>query len=236
MISNLHLTREASDGTVPDPMSAAIADATRQRLLEVAGPLFAERGFRDTGIKQICAAAGCNVAAVNYHFGSKQAFYAAVLAAAHQMAFVGSPMPTPPKGTPAAVEFTQWLSWWLGSMLRPDRPVWLQTLMAREMVDPTPALDTMVERSIRPMYVRLTALVRRLAPKGTPTARVRLCTNSVIAQALVYKHARPVLERMGAMPSLAPAGLSDLIDHVAAFTLAGIAAATKRPRPKQATR
>jgi len=216
-------------------MSATVADATRQRLLEVAGPLFAAHGFRDTGIKQICDAAGCNVAAVNYHFGSKQDFYGAVLANAHQLAFVGSPMPTPVKGMPATEQCAQWLGWWIGSMLHPDRPVWLQTLVAREMVDPTPALDTMVERSIRPMYERLTGIVRRLVAKGTPPARVRLCTNSVIGQVLVYKHAAPVLQRMNGMPSLSPAGLRDLITHVVAFSLAGItgasaAAARRRTR------
>ena len=76
----------------------------------------------------------------------------------------------------------------------------------------------------------LTALVRRLAPKRTPAARIRLCTNSVIAQALVYKHAPPVLERLGAMPPLTPAGLRELIDHTATFSIAGIAAAAARQR------
>lgn len=217
-------------------MSATVADATRQRLLEVAGPLFAEHGFRDTGIKQICVAAGCNVAAVNYHFGSKQAFYAAVLAAAHQSAFVGHPMPAPTKGMPAVEEFTQWLVWWMGSMLHPDRPVWLQTLMTREMVDPTPALDTMVERSIRPMYERLTGIVRRLLPKGAPRSRVRLCTNSVIGQVLVYKHAEPVLQRLHALPSFSPAGLRELSEHTAAFSLAGIQSASAAPPRRRAAR
>lgn len=217
-------------------MSAAAADATRQRLLEVAGPLFAEHGFRDTGIKQICTAAGCNVAAVNYHFGSKQTFYAAVLAAAHQSAFVGHPMPAPAKGTPAAEEFTQWLSWWMGSMLHPDRPIWLQTLIAREMVDPTPALDTMVERSIRPMYQRLTSLVKRLVPKGTSPGRVRLCTNSVIGQVLVYKHAAPVLTRLRALPSFSPAGLRELSEHTASFSLAGIQSASAATPRRRASR
>ena len=122
-------------------------------------------------------------------------------------------------------------------MLHPDRPVWLQTLIAREMVDPTPALDTMVERSIRPMYVRLTAIVRRLLPKYSRSDRVRLCTNSVIGQVLVYKHAEPVLRRLRAMPSLAPAGLRQLADHIAAFSLAGLAGLAKAPtRAHRATR
>lgn len=58
-------------------------DATRQALLDVAGQVFAERGFADATSKEICARAGTNIAAVNYHFGSRGALYEAVLVEAH---------------------------------------------------------------------------------------------------------------------------------------------------------
>jgi AcrR family transcriptional regulator len=215
----------------------ASTDATRQRLLSVAGPLFAAHGFRDTGIKQICDAAGTNVAAVHYHFGSKLDFYAAVLANAHQQAFVGSPMPVATPRTAPIDAFTTWLRWWIGAMLHPDRPVWLQTLLAREMVDPTPALDSMVDRSIRPMYERLTAHVRKLLPPRTGAAVVRRCTHSVIGQVLFYKHAAPVLERLGRRVDTTRTALPRLVDHVVAFSLAGVAAAsTPRSNERRRTR
>lgn len=216
-------------------MTPAAADATRTRLLEIAGPLFAARGFRDTGVKEICDAADCNVAAINYHFGSKQEFYADVLAHAHRSAFTGSPMPAPDPALSPEREFATWLRWWMGALLHQDRPTWLQTLMAREMVDPTPALDQMVERSIRPMYERLTAIVRRLLPKGCKASIVRDCTNSVAGQVLFYKHAAPVITRLQTMPSLDARGLDQLVDHVVRFSLAGIAAAVP-PRKQNAPR
>ena len=73
-------------------------------------------------------------------------------------------------------------------MLDPDQPQWPQTLLAREMVEPTSAIDGMVERSIRPMYEHLTGLVRRLLPKGSTSLRVRDCIHSVIGQVLLFKH------------------------------------------------
>ncbi len=46
--------------------------STHDQLLETAGRLFAEHGFRGTSIQMIASATGQNIAAVNYHFGSKQ--------------------------------------------------------------------------------------------------------------------------------------------------------------------
>ncbi|MGH8145226.1 MAG: TetR/AcrR family transcriptional regulator [Rhodanobacteraceae bacterium] len=45
--------------------------STRQRILGAAEELFAERGFAGASLRQVTAAASVNLAAVNYHFGSK---------------------------------------------------------------------------------------------------------------------------------------------------------------------
>src|SRR5690349_14132568 len=57
---------------------------TRQHILETAGQLFAERGFAESTSKEICTRAGTNMAAVNYHFGSRDGLYEAVLIEAHR--------------------------------------------------------------------------------------------------------------------------------------------------------
>ena len=49
--------------------------ATKERLLREATRLFAERGFKKVTVRDICAAARANVAAVNYHFGGKPGLY-----------------------------------------------------------------------------------------------------------------------------------------------------------------
>jgi AcrR family transcriptional regulator len=46
-------------------------DRTRNAILEAAERLYADRGFADVTLRDIVAAAGVNLAAVNYHFGSK---------------------------------------------------------------------------------------------------------------------------------------------------------------------
>jgi AcrR family transcriptional regulator len=57
----------------------ATPDSTRDRILDAAEALFAEQGFDATSIRAITAAAGANLASVNYHFQSKEALIHAVL-------------------------------------------------------------------------------------------------------------------------------------------------------------
>lgn len=56
---------------------------TRSHVLQTAGNLFSSKGYARTTSKEICQAAGTNMAAVNYHFGGKEGLYGAVLADAH---------------------------------------------------------------------------------------------------------------------------------------------------------
>lgn len=54
------------------------APDTRTRILDAAEALFTEHGFEGTSVRQITSQAGVNLAAANYHFGSKEALLEAV--------------------------------------------------------------------------------------------------------------------------------------------------------------
>ncbi len=54
--------------------------STRERLLDAAEQVMAERGFNAASLRQITSRAGANLAAVNYHFGSKLELVQAVFA------------------------------------------------------------------------------------------------------------------------------------------------------------
>jgi AcrR family transcriptional regulator len=51
------------------------AKETRERLLNAAEELFAEKGLDGTSIRELITMAGCNLSAVNYYFGDKQELY-----------------------------------------------------------------------------------------------------------------------------------------------------------------
>jgi AcrR family transcriptional regulator len=68
----IRLARQTSD-TLPEPTD------TKSKILDSAEELFMEHGFDATSVRLITTAAGVNLAAANYHFGSKEELFQAVL-------------------------------------------------------------------------------------------------------------------------------------------------------------
>jgi len=58
----------------------------RERILEAAGEIFADCGFRGATVRRICERAKVNVAAINYYFGGKEKLYTEVLRHWHDFA------------------------------------------------------------------------------------------------------------------------------------------------------
>src|SRR5262245_46365907 len=200
--------------------------ATRQRLLEIAGEVFAEQGFRAATIRDICARAGANVAAVNYHFGDTDA-----LDRAHAIALRRYPpdLGTTPDSTPEE-RLRAFVRAFLLRLLDDGVPAWLGKLMAREMIEPTGALDEIVEKTLRPMFRRLVGIVGEIAGPGADPELVRLSAQSVVGQCIFYRHAQECLQRLG-KDAESGSGKAELVaDHVARFSLEAIRALGKETR------
>lgn len=60
-------------------METEAANDTKKALLEAACALFAEKGFEQVSVREITGLAGANVAAVKYHFGSRDGLMDAVV-------------------------------------------------------------------------------------------------------------------------------------------------------------
>ncbi len=196
---------------------------TRDRLLEAAGEVFAERGFRTATIRDICEKARANVAAVHYHFGDKEELYTAVLKHWAEVALQKYP---PHLGLPADAPIEDRLRAFIRSamfrMHDKGRPAWHGKVMAREMVEPTAALDNLVAEVIRPLYSRLTALVREILGVDAETGSVQLCVNSIVGQFMFYQHARETLCRLTPEQRFEPEDIERIADHITRFSLASL--------------
>ena len=198
-------------------------DPTRDRILQSALEIFADRGFKATTVRDICTHAGVNVASVNYHFRSKEALYKEVLVYSFKEADRKYPPATLMSDLLPAEERLRFFIRNLLLRLMDDGREGLHAkLMAREIVDPTAALDYVVETVMRPRFIMLRDLLPQFVGGGWPAADIDRFILGVIGQCLVYRHARPMVDQL--CPEVA--STADAIDRTAEvifrFSLAGL--------------
>ena len=206
----------------PPDMKNSSTDDTRQRLLEAAGQIFAERGFQAATIREICRRAGANVAAVNYHFGDKERLYIEAVRYAH-CSGMEAPDLTWPDGTPPETKLTDFIRGMLESILHDTRPMWQAQLIIRELIEPSQACVEMVEKFIRGKYEILQAILTELMPEGTEPSDRRLVAFSIVGQCLYYnKIHKPIGELLAGEEEYRSFDLDRLTDHITRFSLAAL--------------
>ena len=198
-------------------------DATRRQLLEAAAAVFAETGFRNATVREICGRAGANIAAVNYHFGDKEALYAEVLRYAHQKSIEKYP-PLQDVGpdAPAEIKLRALVHSLLQRIFDQGPKAWHAKLLTREMIEPTKALDSLVEERVRPMFEQLRKIIAEILKCPVHDERVRLCSFSVVSQCVFYHHCRPLIHCLFPGQNFEPATIARLADHITRFSLAAM--------------
>jgi AcrR family transcriptional regulator len=198
-------------------------DATRARLIDAAGQVFAEHGFQAATIRDICTRAGANVAAVNYHFGDKAGLYLAVLR--HSMTAGGQPDPreTAQAGATPEEALRLMISAMLRRMLNPKtgRACHLR-IMVHEMAQPTEALSRVVEEIIGPNYLAMREILSRLLGCAPDDDVTRLCAHSIIGQIVHYAHTGPIIGLLWPGLKMTPEGLDMIAAHIGNFSLYAI--------------
>lgn len=207
---------------------------TRRQLLEAAGEVFAEFGFRNATVREICRRAGANIAAVNYHFGDKETLYAEVLRYAHARALAKyPPLLDLAEDAPPEEKLRAFVKSLLLRIFDKGPNSWHGKLMSREMIEPTAALDALVEERMRPMATRIWRIVADILDCPLNDERVRLYALSVVSQCVFYHHCGPVVLRLfPKQPPLDRAGIERLANHITRFSLAAMKHLSK-PRPKK---
>ncbi|MBX7187611.1 MAG: CerR family C-terminal domain-containing protein [Vicinamibacteria bacterium] len=200
----------------PDPR-------TRARLLKTAEELFGERGFKKVTVREICRAARANVAAVNYHFGDKEGLYREVLQSAiDRMRATSDAAREEGRGRPPEEQLRRYLRIFLARVLSPES-VGVHRLITREVNDPTPAFDALVEQGLRPRIEYLSGLVAAIMKCDRKDPRVLRCVGSIQSQAFTYLK-NPIATRLGFIFKPTPEFVEQAADHIATFSIAGIRA------------
>jgi len=195
---------------------------THDRLLDAAARLFAARGFKEVTVREICRSARANVAAVNYHYGDKQGLYHEVLAkAVETMQATTEAARQAGQGAAPDQKLRAYIRVFLQRVAGDGRDSWIHQLMLREMADPTPALDMVFERVIRPRlgYVaEMVAEILGLPADDVAVQRAVLSIQSQCHAAMPNAMAKRFLGDFAGNGS----ALDELSDHIAEFSLGGL--------------
>lgn len=200
--------------------------STKERIMETAGEIFGNQGYRAATIRSIAKAAKVNVAAVNYHFGDKEGLYRTVLLDIFSKGFKTFPPVGPllPGQNPEDQlrRFVKDMFYRLASREGWGGYAGKGKLIAREFVDPTGAFEDILETYIKPHRDALLSIIAGLCNTSPEDPRLKPCAISILGQCVYYAFAAPVIRKV--MPACAPApeNLDQLAHGVYLFSLGGI--------------
>lgn len=203
----------------------ASTDPTRDRLLDEAERLFAERGFYDVSVREITAAAGSNTAAVNYHFGSKKNLYLAVFSErwTARAAQLRAPLEALKGRQDLTLELV--LRTFVRSFLRKglsdEERVRHAQLIAREMSRPSEAFQIVAKEALEPMADLMIGLVGSFLLPNMDPLTLRLNGLSIFALNMYFNFARMVVTHVTGR-EYDEQFLDRLEDHLVSFILHGL--------------
>jgi len=207
---------------------------TSKSLLQAASEVFAEKGYRNATIAEICERARANIAAVNYHFGDKETLYKE----AWRYSFSKSIKAHPPDGgvsddAPPQERLRGRVVALLRRIADEDNKEFL--FVQKELANPTGLLEEVMQEEIRPLHEKMKSLIYELLGPHTSDMEVRFCVISIISQCInpmVAKNRRK--EKQEGKDG--PPGVDDIeaySNHVVKFSLAGIRAIRDEVRKKR---
>ena len=205
----------------------AAAEQARQRLLDAGEAMFGAHGFDAANVREITRRAGCNVAAVNYHFGGKEALYREVYVRRmsevrdYRVSRLREALESP--GLDLGGLLRAFASAFVDPIRATDSGRLIPQLMAREMTDPHLPPGMLFQQMIAPVAALTGEGLRRFCP-GLSPRQIRLCLMSLVSQLMQAIHISRMAEREGDLPAeyVEDLRFPDVMDHVVEFTLAAI--------------
>ncbi|MCX5804472.1 MAG: CerR family C-terminal domain-containing protein [Proteobacteria bacterium] len=200
-----------------------ISLSTRERILEAAGEIFAEYGFRNATVRDICEKANVNIAAVNYHFGDKEKLYYLVLEYWREVAFQKYPLDLKMDENKSPEEYLKaFIRSFLFRILEEGQSSWFGRLVAREYMEPTKALDMLIEDTIQPAFLFLSSVVQQLRGKPASEETTRFCCLSIVSQCLFFVYAKHVIKKLFHQDNFKTEEIESIADHISGFSLEAI--------------
>ena len=199
---------------------------SRERILDQAEALFAEKGFHAVTVREITQAARCNLAAVNYYFGNKQNLYLEVFRARwiprarRVQASFRDALPAEDETSLAGI-VNAIAAAFLKGPLTDDERLRHSQLMIREMARPGLATDMLINEVIKPFFGEVADMLRPFMAEGIDIERSMLNIVSIFAMVIYFNFARlPIMHVTG--EEYDDPFKDRLVKHIVQFCMTGL--------------
>lgn len=198
---------------------------TRARILSAASAVFAERGFNGATIREIVDRAGVNVAAVNYHFGNKNALYELALrdAVSRMHDRLDRARGALEREGDPADRLREFLTAMIlkGMLLEFEMPS--ERLLGWEILSPSTSMRKALERELGGKLDQLEAVLAELPVAARDERERRVLAVWVLGQAIHFSRFGPLLLSR-ARETLSETEALDVARGIAERTVAGLTA------------
>lgn len=206
-------------------------DMTKDRILNEAEILFAQKGYHGVTVREITEAASCNLAAVNYHFGNKWNLYLAVF----QFRWLPRAkriresviIALEKQANPSLADIVKALSLaFLKGPLADEERARHALLIIRELAEPTEAFELLAENALRPLISIIANHLRPMMPPELAEERLSLNILSIFALVTYFNLARAAVTHITGQ-EYDEDFKSMLVEHISDFSLKGLGAIKK---------
>jgi TetR/AcrR family transcriptional regulator, regulator of cefoperazone and chloramphenicol sensitivity len=197
----------------------------RRRLLEAAGEVFAEHGFKGATMQEISHRANANIASVNYHFRDKETLYQEVFRyALSQSGDSYIAFPFDESEMRPAKRLRNEVNCMVKARFRAERAPWPPMLFFREMIEPTSGFDTLVEHHLKPHQQFLQSLAADMLGEGADINVVRFVGIVISVLCSHFHMVKSYLEKLYPEGHFGAEHADELADLISRFLIGGIGA------------
>jgi len=203
--------------------AAETVNSVRSRLIDAAEALFGEKGFNGTGVRDITTRANCNVAAVNYHFRSKDNLYFEIfsnrLDILRDIRISGIDKAMRDENVTLEKLLYAFANAFIEPLLAESGGRHFIKVMLREMLDPRLPREMFLEKTVMPVMAAFQNALMKICP-DLNIEQAQMVTGSVVGQLLHIIRVKDLFEKMD--EKFPVFDISAAIEHVVAFSAAGI--------------
>lgn len=198
---------------------------TRQRLLEAATEIFAQKGYARTRIAEVCTQADANIALVNYYFGDKKSLYNRAWRYAFEQAKSDYPLAGGARAdSPAEIRLKSAIRAILSRIFSDGPAACFPRLLVHEMANPSGFLKAISEEAILPEIDYVSEIIREMLGPDADDRSVRDCAASTLNQCFMLNCGQQIAKKIFGLRMPPNHDLESITEHVFTFSKAGIAA------------